>query len=160
MTQNIIFLNNTRSFVKSYISFAKYCIWNTGFIWLSLCLDDIHDQLQAITEKLQLQSATVKYKLQRNLVVSVEGGIVVDQSRPNTQLSDVFNKVFQCLICQALKTLAIYMAVSKCQVVAHVQKAGWSTTIPAFSVDGMRLLPIKLTSFSELLEKARQLYDL
>ena len=160
MTQNIIFLNNTRSFVKCYILFAKYCIWNTGFIWISLFLDDNHDQLQAITGKLQLQSATVKYKLQRNLVVSVEGGIVVDQSRPNTQLADVFNKVFQCLISKALMTSAIYMAVSKCQVVAHVQKAGWSTTIPALSVDRMRLQTIKLTSFSELLEKARQLYDL
>lgn len=88
--------------------------WNIGFTWLSLCLDDIHDQLQTITEKLQLQLATVKYKLQPSLVVSVEGGIVVDQSRPNTQLADVFNKVFQCLICQALMTSAIYMVVSKC----------------------------------------------
>ena len=37
-------------------------------------------------------------KLQDNVVVSVEGGIVVHQSLQNTQLADVVNKVFKCVI--------------------------------------------------------------
>ena len=45
-----------------------------------LCLDNIHDQLHAITANLQVLSAEVRSKLLDNVVASVEGGMVVDLS--------------------------------------------------------------------------------
>ena len=54
-----------------------------------LGLDNIYDQLHAITENLQVLSAEVRSKLQDNVVVLVEGRIVVDRSLRNTDLSDL-----------------------------------------------------------------------
>ena len=82
----------TRMFVNNTISFVKYCIWNTGFIFF-LCLDNIHGQPHALTENLRTLSAEVRSKLQDHVVVSLEGGIAVDQLLRGTQLTDVVNKI-------------------------------------------------------------------
>ena len=112
----------------------------TGLIWFLLCLDNIHDQLHAITENLQVLSAEVRSKLQDNVVVSVEGGMVVDRSLQNTQVADVVNKVFKCLICHALMTSPISVATCSKQVLGcGTCVESWSTTIPALSVGQMRL---------------------
>ena len=66
-----------------------------------LYIYNIHDQLHAIMENLQVLSAEVRSKLKDNVVVSVEGGMVVKQSLWNTQVADVVNKVFKCLTCHA-----------------------------------------------------------
>ena len=67
------------------------------------CLDNINDQLHAITENLKVLSE-VKSKLQDNVVVSVEAGIIVDRSFQNTQLAYIVNTALKCLICHALMT--------------------------------------------------------
>ena len=66
-----------------------------------LYIYNIHDQLHVIMENLQVLSAEVRSKLKGNVVVSVEGGMVVKQSLWNTQVADVVNKVFKCLTCHA-----------------------------------------------------------
>ena len=105
-----------------------------------LCLDNIHDQLHAIAENLQVLSAEVRSKLQDNVVVSVEGGMVVDRSLPSTQVADVVNKGFKCLICHALMTSPISVATCSKQVLGcGTCVESWSTTIPALSVGQMRL---------------------
>ena len=79
-------------------------------IWFLLCLDNIHDQLHAITENLQVLSAEVRSKLRDNVVVSVEGGMIVDRSLRNTHVADVINKVFKCLFRHALMTPPVSVA--------------------------------------------------
>ena len=108
-------------------------------IWFLLYLDNIHDQLHAITENLQVLSAEVRSKLQDNVVVSVDGGMLVDRSLRNTQVADVANKVFKYLICHTLMTSSISVATYCKQVLGcgTYVKVGWSTTIPALSVDQM-----------------------
>ena len=104
----------------------------------------------------------MRSKLQDNLVVSVEGGMVVDLSLRNTQLADVVNKVFKCLICHALMTSPISVATCCKQVL------GCGTCVESWSVNydscplcrSDEIATIQLTSFSELIEKVRQLYDL
>ena len=71
-------------------------------IWFLLLVDNIHDQLHVITENLQVLPAEVRSKLQDSVVVSVEGEMVVNRSLRNTQVADVVNKVFKCLIRHAL----------------------------------------------------------
>ena len=59
-----------------------------------LCLGSIIDQQHTIPENLKLLSAEVRSKLQDNMVLSLDGGILVDRSLRNIQLADVVNKVF------------------------------------------------------------------
>ena len=76
-------------------------IKNRMLIYMLLYIYNIHDQLHAIMENLQVLSAEVRSKLKDNVVVSVEGGMVVKQSLWNTQVADVVNKVFKCPTCHA-----------------------------------------------------------
>ena len=50
----------------------------TGLAWFLLCLDNIHDQLHAITKNFQVLPAEVRSKFQDNVVVAVEAEMVVD----------------------------------------------------------------------------------
>ena len=79
------------------------CVYCVDMVFALFSLDNIHDQLHVITENLQVFSAEVRSKLQDNVVVSVEGGMVVDRSLRSIQVADVVNKVFKCLICHALR---------------------------------------------------------
>ena len=134
----------------------------TGLIWFLLCLDNMDDQLHAMTENLQVLSAEVRSKLQDNVVVSVEEGIVVDRSLRSIQVADVVNKVFKRLICNALMTSPISVATCCKQVL------GCGTCVESCLVNhdscplcrSDEIATIQLTSFSELLEKVKQLYDL
>ena len=134
----------------------------TGLIWFLLCLDNIHDQLHAITENFQVLSAEVRSKLQDNVVASVERGMVVDQSLQSTQVADVVNKVFKLLICHALMTSPISATICCKQVL------GCGTCVESWFVNhdscplckSDEIATIQFTSFSDLLEKVRQLYDL
>lgn len=56
-------------------------------------LDNINDELHAVTENLQMM-LDVRSKLQHNVVVLIAPGIEVDRSIRNTQLTDVVNTVF------------------------------------------------------------------
>ena len=113
-------------------------------------------------ENLRVLPAEVRSKLQDNVVVSVKGGMVVDRSLRNTQVADVVNKVFKYLICHALMTSPISVATCCKQVL------GCGTCVESWLVNhdscllcrSDEIATIQLTSFSELLEKVRQLYDL
>ena len=127
-----------------------------------LWLDSIHDQLYAITENLQVLLAELTCKLQNNVFVSVEGGTVVERSLQNTQLADGVNKVFKCLICHSLMTLPI-PAATCCKQVRSCGTCLKNCLVNHNSSPLCRsneIATIHLTSFSELLEKARKLYDL
>ena len=76
-----------------YIICEILCVEHWVYMIL-LCLGSIHDQLHTVTENLQLLSAEVRSKLQDNMVLSLDGGILVDRSLQNIQLADVVNKVF------------------------------------------------------------------
>ena len=147
---------------KTSINISNFINMFTWLIWFLLCLDKIHDQLRAITENLQVLSAEVRSKLQDNVVVSVKGGMIVDGSLRNTQVADVVNKVFKCLICHTLMTSPISVTNGYKQVLC----CGTCVESWLVSHDSCLLCrsdetaTIQLTSFSELLEKVRQLYDL
>ena len=104
----------------------------------------------------------MRSKLQDNVVVSVERGMIVDRSLQNTQVADVVNKVFKCLFRQALITPPVSVATCCKQVL------GCGTCVESWLVNhdscpfrrSDEIATIQLTSFSELLEKTRQLHDL
>ena len=107
-------------------------------------------------------SDEVRSKLQDNVVVSVERGMVVDWSLRNIQVADVVNKAFKCLICHTLMASPISVATCCKQVL------GCGTCVESWLVNhnscplcrSGEIATIQLTSFSELLKKVRQLYDL
>ena len=131
-------------------------------IWFLLLVDNIHDQLHVITENLQVLPAEVRSKLQDSVVVSVEGEMVVNRSLRNTQVADVVNKVFKCLIRHAL------MASTRTVATCCKQVLGCGTCEESWLVNhnsgslcrSDEVATIQMTSFCELLEKAKQLYDL
>ena len=105
-----IYIIHIYTYTYIHIYIYIHINWYTGLIWFLPCLDNIHDQLHAITENLQVLLAEVRSKLQDSVVVSVEGGMVVDRSLRKFQVADVVHKVFKCLICHALMTLPISVA--------------------------------------------------
>ena len=88
--------------------------------------------------------------------------MIVGRSLQNTQVADVINKVFKCLFRQALITPPVSVATCCKQVL------GCGTCVESWLVNNDscpfrrsdEIATIQLTSFSELLEKTRQLHDL
>ena len=107
-------------------------------------------------------SAEVRSKLQDNFVALVVRGMLVDPSLCSTQVADVGYNVFKFLICDALMTLP------KSVVTCCKQVLGCGTYAESWLVNhdswplcrSNEIATIQLSSFSELIEKARQLYDL
>ena len=104
----------------------------------------------------------MRSKLQDNVVALVVRGMLVDPSLCSTQVADVGYNVFKFLICDALMTLP------KSVVTCCKQVLGCGTYAESWLVNhdscplcrSNEIATIQLPSFSEIIEKARQLYDL
>ena len=107
-------------------------------------------------------SAEVRSKLQDNVVALVVRRMVVDPSLCNTQVADFGYNVFKFLICDVLMTPP-KSVVSCCKQVLGCGTCAESWLVNHDSCPLCRsneIATIQLPSFSELIEKARQSYDL
>ena len=103
----------------------------------------------------------IRFQMQRNVVVSAEGGVVVDRTARTCRLADAVTNVFKCMICHSLMTSPVSFA-SCCK-----QLLGCGTCLQSWFVnndscphcraEGME--SISIPCFAELLQKVRDVYD-